>query len=194
MTRRFPDNLVYGFHGTSDAHVPGILRDGFQRSTKPWDWLGHAAYFWEGDFERAAEWAPTRVEEIGGSPVVLRATIDLAHCCDLTIQKYRSQLAKVAAIVMSVMPEDLATELHQTEKRRELDCYVLNSLFSGAVYADGTPVFTTVRGLFREGEPLYAADRSDGTTLESGIYSQDHIQIGVLHQSAILDIDVMYLD
>lgn len=189
MPNQFPDNLVYGYHGTSDVNVPSILRDGFQRSAKPWDWLGHAAYFWEGDRERAAEWASLKADEVGGSPVVLRALIDLSRCFDLTLQRYRDRLAQIALTVINQLPPEALAKMRQTELRRDLDCHVLNSLFSTATSSDGSPVFTTVRALFREGQPLFAVGG-----LASGIYDLDHIQIGVLDHSAIIDIDVTYVD
>lgn len=189
MAKQFPDNLVYGYHGTSDLNVPTILRDGFQRTGKRWDWLGHAAYFWEGDQERAAQWASVKANEVGGIPVVMRALIDLSQCFDLTLQRYRDHLAQIALTVINELPPEMLSSMRQTERRRDLDCHVLNSLFSTAVSSDGSPAFTTVRALFREGQPLFSAGG-----LASGIYDLDHIQIGVLDQSAIIDVDVMYID
>ncbi|SPX87818.1 hypothetical protein [Mycobacteroides abscessus] len=180
-----PDNLTYGFHGTSDLYVASILQEGFRRSTKPWDWLGHAIYFWEGDYERAADWAAMIAGKDGGNPVVARALIDLSHCFDLTLQRYRYQLAQTAVTVIRNLPPEALLKMRQTEYRRDLDCHVLNTLFSAAIRDDGSRLFTTVRGLFREGQPLYVV-----SGLASGIHDQDHIQIGVLDHEAIRDIDI----
>lgn len=185
--RTFPDNLVYGYHGTSDLYAASILRNGFRLSDQPWDWLGHASYFWEGDFDRAADWARAKCRAAGGNPVVFKVLLDLSRCFDLTIQRFRAELAQVAEVVLATLQPDALARMKQTEARRDLDCHVLNTLFRSAVRDDGQ-AFTTVRGLFSEGSPLYAAGG-----LKSGIHHQDHIQVGVLDQCAILETEITYL-
>jgi hypothetical protein len=72
------------------------------------------------------------------------------------------------------------SRLRQTAGRRELDCLVINATLRAVQRSDGSPLFTTVRGLFTEGAPLFSAD-----ALASGIHADDHIQIGVADQRAV---------
>ncbi|MFV8295989.1 hypothetical protein ACNQP7_04600 [Mycolicibacterium fortuitum] len=187
--RIYPDNLVFGYHGTSDIYAMSILQYGFRLSDQPWDWLGHASYFWEGDFDRAADWAVAKCHEVGGNPVVFKVLLDLSRCFDLTIQRFRVRLAEVAEEIVSTLPADALARMRQTKFRRDLDCHVLNTLFRTAVRDDvEDAAFTTVRGLFSEGAPLYSAGG-----LESGIRHHDHIQVGVLDSRAILETEITYL-
>ena len=120
--------------------------------------------------------------------MVYSVLLDLSRCFDLTIQRFRAELADAAQAVLSHLSPDALAQMRQTEGRRELDCHVLNTMFRTAVRDDGSLAYTTVRGLFREGEPLYAAGG-----LESGIYYHDHIQIGVLDAVSILDTEITYV-
>lgn len=165
-----------------------ILENGIPTTAFPGDWLGHGAYFWQGDDERAWEWAKSRVvPKYGGSPVVIQAVLDLRACLDLTLMSDRSLLEATARVVYDEMPTDERHKLTQTYRRRELDCKAINAVITKARNADGTPRYTTVRGAFREGFPVYSI--RDG--LASGIYDRDHIQINVVDKRAILSLEIL---
>lgn len=186
--REFPNNLVYGFHGTSSARVASILSDGFKPGSMTGDWLGPAVYFWENDAERAALWAERAARRDNAAAVVIRTVIDLSDCLDLTQIRYRTLLAAAAEEFERAWEATGRPDLKQTWGVRELDAAVIGLLASTAVRTDGSPVYTTVRGCFTEGGPLFQVGEAT-----SGINDADHIQIGVLHVSAIQDVDLAYV-
>lgn len=180
----FPDNIAYGFHGTTSAAAAQILTKGFAPSAYDGDWLGSCAYFWEGDQQRAEQWAHARATRDGSPPVVIRCLIDLTDCLDLTLIGHRESLREAAREVLHEAEEAALSELRQTYYRRELDNHVINMYF-GMLDASGARKYTTIRGAFQEGEPLYSVG-----DLKSGIRDLDHIQIGVIDDRAILEVEV----
>ncbi|MGW3549198.1 hypothetical protein ACWDHH_15725 [Janibacter hoylei] len=171
-----PNELVWGFHGTTATKAVDIDRDRLMPSENEWDWLGHGIYFWERDFERATSWASDEDQ------VVYAAVIDLSRCLDLTQIQWRQFVTEVG----QAAPPAVADGLTQNEYNRSLDCWVINQVVEQWRGEDGTPRFTTVRGAFQEGDPIYRA----GTDLakKSAIRSLDHVQICVVDDSAILNV------
>lgn len=169
----FPNDLVWGYHGTPQERAEGIVRDGFIRSENSWDWLGHGVYFWERDFDRAMDWAA------GSDRAVFAAVIDLSQCLDLTQMRWRDLLRDTVALA----PADAADKLRQTGFNHGVDCWAINRVVNETRTSDGTPRFTTVRGAFQEGAPLFSA--GSGRDKESAIRTLDHVQICVSDESAI---------
>lgn len=184
MNYEVPNRLVWGYHGTSTNYASIHIQQGIPVTTYPGDWLGNGAYFWEGDSMRARHWAETRVvPKHGGNPVVLEAVIDLTACLDLTRIPDRELYADVAQAVFHEMPSHDRVAIKQTEKCREMDCLVANMILRGAdKYQHSLPKYTTARGVFSEGRPVYSFGSQK---IESQIRDLDHIQINVVNKVAI---------
>ncbi len=185
-----PNGLVWGYHGTSDKFSETHIRQGMPHTTFPGDWLGHGAYFWEGDCTRAARWAKERVvPKFGGQPVVLVAVIDLSDCLDLTRVDDRQLIQELAARAYDEMATERQAGMRQEEMWRELDCRVIEYVLRNARRKDGTPRFTTVRGAFQEGLPLHSSPEG----AQSFIRELDHIQINVVDRGALQSLSVVNL-
>lgn len=166
-------------------------------SDRDYDWLGHGRYFWEGDPQRALEWAQAR--EAQGKirkAAVVGAVIDLGNCLDLTKRSdcelladaYNSLAAAFAAAKIE-LPEnrDPKTVRLGDKLLRYLDCAVIQHLHKNIDDEAREQInkglkpqvlpFDTVRGLFPEGESLYAG---------GGFYSLTHTQIAVRNDSSII--------
>ena len=173
--QRLSTSFVLAYHGC-DAAVAEELINGkpFQFSANSWDWLGTGVYFWEGDPVRGLEWARA-LKKRGkvAQPAVVGVVIDLGLCLDLMTRKslivleeaYHG-LAELAKKAGEELPRNVG------ELKRQLDCAVVNYLFSEMP----EPKFQTVRGAFPEGEPLFPG---------SGFVAQTHIQISVRDLSCI---------
>lgn len=185
-----PNGLVWGYHGTSDRFAEAHIRRGMPHTTFPGDWLGHGAYFWEGDFTRAAMWAEDRVvPRFGGQPVVLAAVIDLSDCLDLTRVDDRQFIQTLAARAYDEITAEGMAGLRQDEMWRELDCRVIEYTLRNTLRKDGTPRFTTIRGAFQEGRPLHSSPEG----AQSFIRELDHIQINVVDRGALQSLSVVNL-
>lgn len=88
----FLPSPILGFHGCDASVGEAILRgeiDGLIPSSNDYDWLGSGIYFWEGNPERAWQFALERAQ--GGrnsrgkiqQPFVLGATINMKRCLNL---------------------------------------------------------------------------------------------------------------
>jgi len=80
-------NPIYGFHGC-DRRIRDAVINGeeLKPSLNAYDWLGNGIYFWEGDPQRAYEWAvqaSKRKTSSVNEPAVLGAVIDLGNCFNL---------------------------------------------------------------------------------------------------------------
>lgn len=180
-----PNNLTFGFHGTTELAARNILTVGFRPSVFAGDWLGSATYFWENDEERARSWARAAADRHGDTPVVVRAVLDLTDCFDLTQMRFRRELLGTADILFDSLPASQLAKMRQNFGRRELDAEVINTHLASRSRADGTPRFTSVRGAFQEGSPLYEI-----AGMSSGIRDLDHVQIGVTDGRAVIEADL----
>jgi len=82
--------VVVGFHGTSEERADTIVSSGqFIPSKNDYDWLGHGIYFWEYAPLRAWQWAKQKYRD---RAAVVRASIELGACLDLTDLRYTSAL------------------------------------------------------------------------------------------------------
>ncbi|WP_145622319.1 hypothetical protein [Nitrospirillum viridazoti] len=173
-------SFVLGYHGCERQIGEKIIagEDNLVISKKNHDWLGHGAYFWEGDPKRALEWANDRKER--GKiyePFILGAVIDLGNCLDATTRDgaaiietaHQSLQAKLEAGRYSTLPENTK------DGRHYLDCMVIEE--AHLIATDGNlPPFETVRALFPEGVPLFP---------NASFWTKTHIQIAVCNRANI---------
>lgn len=137
----------------------------------PYDWLGHGVYFWEANPGRALQWAK---QHALAKPCVVGAVIDLRECLDLfseagvgAVRAAHAQLVRSLAGATAPRNSGGAERL-----KRTLDCAVIEYLCANLT---DTP-YDTVRGIFREGKPIYPS---------SGFYLHTHIQICVRSPACI---------
>lgn len=182
-------NIVYGFHGTTKEVADNILnkKDNFKPSKNNHDWLGNGIYFWEGNLERAEEWAQ---ENKKGDRAVLGAMIDLGFCLDFLQPKFvkymetsfehyvkNNRSSTLLGVDEPEMPKNIRFGANDNYfKNRQLDCAVIRHLVQEAKEKVPPEPFDTVRCAFQEGEPVY-----DGAQ----IFKQTHIQIAVLNIESI---------
>lgn len=182
-------SFIIGFHGCDESVGEAILsgkKAHLDRSENDYDWLGHGIYFWEGNPQRAMDFAAQRAK--GGrnsrakinKPFILGAIIDLKHCLDLLDSSGLQQVADAYSLVTEAfksaekpIPENKgkAGDLSQ----RSLDCTVIQGLHQ---YREdnGLDTFDSVRAAFWEGKELYA---------NAGFKRQNHIQICVRNHDCI---------
>lgn len=77
-------NLFLGYHGCEKSLAEQLIlnRKPMEPSENKYDWLGSGIYFWEGDPQRALEFAK-EVKKCK-EPFVVGAIINLGNCLDLT--------------------------------------------------------------------------------------------------------------
>jgi hypothetical protein len=151
----------------------------FEQSNEAYDWLGPGAYFWEGDWQRAHEWATQRTgSRAFRNSSVVRAVIDLGNCLDLTTRRHLDLLAHYYGLfkaeqedIGEALPtnEDLPSDRAGDRLLRYLDRAVISFLheqideeIAQIRSDDGVPAiqrFDTVRGLFPEGDPRLSGCR-----------------------------------
>lgn len=173
--------FVLGFHGCDVSVHDDVLKKGIElnQSTNDYDWLGHGIYFWEQSPKRALEYAeelkrnPRKSKHPIKTPCVIGAIIDLSSCLNLLDSACIGVVKSAYEGYSLITPEDR----RPTNKGgadlllRYLDCAVIQALHG---FTKGK--YDTVRGLFREGEPLY-----DG----AGFFEKTHIQICVRNAECI---------
>lgn len=183
----FQPSFLLGFHGCDEAVGEAILRgkeSHLQPSANSYDWLGEGIYFWEGNPQRALDFAKERAG--GGknsrgrikTPFILGAIINPKRCLDLADSSAIAQV-KLAHEDLASVFETAGEKLPSNSKNfrmRELDCLVFNALHA-LREKKGLSSYDTVRGLFWEGEPIYEG---------AGIQENNHIQICVRDTSCIL--------
>ena len=172
-------NLVLGYHGCEEAIAERILAgaEKLRPSEKPYDWLGHGAYFWEGSPARAMDWA---VDRKLSRPAVLGAVIELGNCLDLDqaealglVREAYNHLRRSHETHGFPLPVNTGDK---DLKKRHLDCAVIEFLHQVQKEEARHPPFDTIRGFFIEGEPLYE---------NAGFRKLDHVQICVRNDRCI---------
>lgn len=171
-------SFVLGYHGCEKTVGEAILageRD-LERSENDYDWLGPGVYFGEADPKRGLAWAEQQVSRGRYTePFVIGAIIDLGDCLDLMSQN-GIQAVSAAYDSLQVI-HDAVPELGPLPRnlggpdllKRHLDCAVVRHVHEIRKAFRNAP-FQTVRGLFREGSPIYP---------DSGFYQRTHAQIAV---------------
>ena len=183
----FLPSPILGFHGCDQSVGEAILAGETKHltpSANDYDWLGSGIYFWEGNPERAFQFALERAQ--GGrnsrgdiaQPFVLGAVLNLKRCLDLAdssaivqLQDAYGDLAATSLASGVTLPTN-----DQELRRRKLDCAATNFLHATR-RENSLPAYDTVRGLFWEGAPIYAG---------AGIREFNHIQICVRDASCVL--------
>jgi hypothetical protein len=185
---RLSPAFVLGYHGCEFATAERIFsgEEDVWHSQNDYDWLGSGAYFWEGDPERALGWArqQTGSKKIK-NPAVVGAIIDLGNCLSFLTQEgvsllkdaydslraLRSADDKPLAVNTDPLPATNGDRL-----RRRLDNAVVERVHI-MVNEMGFQPFDTVRGLFREGDPVYPG---------AGFWEKSHVQIAVRTRESII--------
>ena len=185
---KVPPSFVLGFHGCDRSVGEAVLRGDIvhlARSENDYDWLGTGIYFWEGNPQRAWDFAEERLR--GGvnsrgniqEPFVVGAILNLGRCLDL---RDSSSLLEVKAayedfvVTTSQANKPMPRNVGQGLGLRKLDCAVINSLHLRREN-EGLAAYNTVRADFWEGGELYPG---------AGFREQDHIQICVRDLSSIV--------
>lgn len=182
----YQPSFILGFHGCSRATYEDILiKDTSPHlfwSNKPYDWLGHGIYFWEGSLARAKEWAQDKFDrgDIKDAPCVIGAVIDLRRCLDLfdtrakdEVKQAHSDLKKAFRNVGKTLPKNVGPT--PDKGGRALDCAVMNALHQAREDA-GVECYDSVRGPFLEGGRVYP---------KAGFRTHTHIQICVRNEACI---------
>lgn len=181
-----PHATAIGYHGCEKQVGLDIVsgKKKIEFSKNDYDWLGHGAYFWENNLDRASQWAiqqkkRRRLKE----PFVIGAVISLGHCLDLMSGDSLKLLANQYKIISEyferagkALPENSLRSASGEMLLRPLDCMIIESLHA-LNKEQGIQEFSTARGVFFEGGPLFPG---------SSFTKQNHIQICVRKHSSIL--------
>lgn len=135
------------FHGTSVKNGTQILSTGvFPQADYPGSWLGPGTYFWEGDRDRAVQFASRR---FGANYMVLQTQLKLGRCLDMTQSKWvpfvrtaYDSLALQRRHHKDAMPRNVG-------RKHFLDFQVISHLCK----TQGD--FDTIRCAFRDGSRIY---------------------------------------
>jgi hypothetical protein len=172
---------VLGFHGCDESVGEEILcKPGVHiaKSENAYNWLGTGMYFWEGNPQRAYEFAeasqtdPRLTKGKIEKPFVVGAIIDLGLCCNLLessalkeLRDAHESLGFVNDLLDVPMPKNRGLD----RGARFLDRAVIewmHKLRVGSKLAE----YSTVRAAFMEGEDLYP---------DAGFKQKNHIQLAV---------------
>jgi hypothetical protein len=178
--------LVLGYHGCDQATAERVLsgKEELKHNKNDYDWLGHGAYFWENDPERALAWAKQKSQMPKSdikTPAVLCAIIDLGSCLNLIRSEHLSLLkATYAKLEQDLRANNLPLPRNEPLKKggdlvlRRLDCAVIEALC--AFFEESKVPLDSVRGVFFEDDELYP---------EAGFKLGNHIQICVRNPRCI---------
>ena len=183
--------LILGFHGCDESvrdKVASVKGEIIHKSDHDYDWLGHGAYFWENNYERALQFAkelkksPIKDKPIITKPSVIGAVIDLGFCLDLLDSEYL-KILKLGYKTLVEMHKDLNWELPRNAPLRtgndlllrRLDCAVIEMIHQTNIDEEQSD-FDSVRGVFFEGKELYP---------NAGFKEKNHIQIAVRNPNCI---------
>lgn len=182
--------IVLGFHGCDETLGEAVLsgKSTLKTSANDYDWLGNGVYFWEGNPERAKQFAEqatqTNQKVSKGQvkkPFVVGAIIDLGYCCNLVDADALQELGTAHAALVRLcrsagqaMPANRGSDADL--KARFLDCAVIEAMHN--LREEGNfPAYDTVRSPFWEGNRLYPG---------AGFTEAAHIQIAVRNPRCIL--------
>lgn len=179
-------NLLIGFHGCEKSEQQKLINDSkyFKKSQESYDWLGHGMYFWDGNVQRAMEWA--KIKQKAGKlkePAVVGAVIDLGRCLDLLDSGNINALEKYYQIFKHdvdnsglKIPQNKDYGNNKGDKvLRYLDCAVIEYMHKYLEFEKQVP-FDSVRAAFIEGDPIYP---------NAGFNKKTHIQICIINPNCI---------
>jgi hypothetical protein len=183
------ENLIFGFHGCDETLCDELVcgkKVSLSYSENAYDWLGKGMYFWENDPERALEWAKNLIKHKQNknqnimNPAVLGAVICLGHCLDFLEKKNLDLLKKhYFSVKEQFTSNNIALPQNSGGKdlyKRELDCFLINSLVVKQREDDPENAYDSVRGVFFEGQELYP---------NAGFREKDHMQIAIINPNCI---------
>lgn len=187
------NGLIIGFHGCDIEIRDKIIStkgEVLEISENNYDWLGRGIYFWEGNSQRAYDFAeylsknpPHNKKQKIKTPSVLGAVIDLGYCFDLMDSENLKDLKVAFKTVKESndnfenleMPMNIPLVENGDLLKRYLDCSVvetaveLNKEITSREY-------DSVRGVFFEGKELYE---------NAGFKDKNHIQIVLRNPNCI---------
>ncbi|WP_322904810.1 hypothetical protein [Paenibacillus campi] len=106
-------NLVLAFHGCDRSVYDEVISRGgiLNPSENDYDWLGHGVYFWEGNLQRAYEFAEEQKKRNKIRDVaVIGAVIDLGYCLNLMYSD-SLQVVKQGYETLSIFTEATNSEM-----------------------------------------------------------------------------------
>lgn len=191
-------NYILGFHGCTQKVADVLLGSAsptFKKSMNDYDWLGHGMYFWENDPERAMSFIQEQVTRVQNDRkysedkkkeyeniTVVGAVIDLAHCLNLTeiasinkVKETYDYFVEESRENNRELPKNKDSKDNHDLLFRNLDCAVIQVLHTLQENFKLQP-YDTVKGMFKEGEPLYQG---------AGFLDKTHIQICVRNEHCI---------
>jgi hypothetical protein len=179
---------VIGFHGTTEQGRHDIEQSGFitdRRLNRRPKWLGVGFYLFQDADEAARLWATETGERRGQKPIVLKATVDLRDCVDLTDIGYWTLFKENKHNFgtperQQLGPEALFRDLNESEKNLlyanyEDDHYI--TAFVATLQRDGHTV-RSIRAAFIEGQPIHS---------RSWLFDRSHVAICVRSAEVIED-------
>ena len=178
---RLSTSFVLAYHGCSRDVGESLLSGAksFELSNNDYDWLGPGVYFWESNPDRALEFSREKIKRSVGTykPFVVGAVIDLGMCLDLTTKDSIENLRDAhRSLLDTIGPTGGPLPANGPENwRRRLDCAVIRFLHLIRQNSNSEPI-DTVRGIFTEGNPIYAG---------SAFLEKTHVQIAVVNPSCI---------
>ncbi|MEA3490973.1 MAG: hypothetical protein U9R27_03655 [Campylobacterota bacterium] len=192
-------NYILGFHGCTQNVADILLGNDsptFKKSTNEYDWLGHGMYFWENDPHRAMSFIKEQVIRVNADEkssiekkkeyeniTVVGAVIDLAHCLNLTeiasinrVKEIHTWYTEQALKNNLELPKNKDSKDNHDLLFRNLDCAVIQFLHTIQDNSSELQPYDTVKGMFKEGDPLYEG---------AGFLDKTHIQICVRNEQCI---------
>jgi hypothetical protein len=189
-------HLVIGYHGCDavvrDDLVSGRLA-GLTHSANPYDWLGPGAYFFEGDPERALNFAeasrahPEKMytKQPIVTPAVVGAVLRIHNWLDMTTQHgirefsfAHDAMLKALAANGEAPPRNVPARDDDADiLLRRLDNAVFTHLHTVREKHLNVPAYQAVRGAFPQG-PAIAEN--------SGFRRDSHIQIAVRDDACVV--------
>lgn len=167
-----------GYHGTTEVIKQQILNNpkSLVVSENPYDWLGSGFYLWEGDAQRALEFAETRIKRAindntssfhGGTPAVVGIAYHEGRCLNLATSHHTAYILRAFERLKKIYQPLEVTNNPEKYWDKKLNNLVFNFI-DQITKLDNQPPFQTIKGYFKEGKEIIP---------HSGIYHQDHVQV-----------------
>lgn len=153
----------------------------FKPSKNDYDWLGEGMYFWEGNPERAMEYAAENIRrrKSRAIPAVVGAVLNLGHCLNFT-EKFHldnlNQAYDVLEEVLTYLDKPMPQNHCGSDKlKRRLDCAVIQMLHT-MHEKSGKTRFDSCKSVFMEGDSVYP---------DASFKTKTHVQIAIRNPNCI---------